>query len=183
VATVTSDIEPMDAGAGELNAAHAMNQGDAWAYCQKLSKYFGDAATGAISINITVLDGTTPASATITSSGVNVSNNDTLTISGVLITFVTGTPVGSQVKIGLTAQETLQNLVAFINQGGNADALSGIATALLTSPLVVTVSSTLPGTAGNGTTIAKVAASLTLSAATLTGGLTITGQHVISEGL
>jgi hypothetical protein len=186
--TVTSEIEPMDqgntgTGLDELNAKHAMNQGDAWAACAVLERYFGEVAVGSRSANITVLDATSAAFATVTSSGANVSNGDTLTIGGVVITFVTAAPVGSQVQIGPSAQDTLQNLVLFINRGGLNDALAGIAIAQRTSLLVVTLWATLPGTAGNSTTLAKSAASLTISGATFTGGLAVTSQHVISAGL
>lgn len=180
--TVTSETEPMGL-ATELNAAHSHNEGDAWAYCRNLGEYFSRIAVGSISANISVMNATTSAFATITSSGTNVSNGDTLVINGTTITFVTAAPVGSQVQIGGTAPETLQNLINFINNGGNAEAFAGIVIAIRTAPLVVTILSTLPGTAGNSITITKVAASLTLSGATLTGGVAIATQHVISAGL
>lgn len=187
-ATVQSEVEPMDAGntgtgLDELNAKHAMNQGDAWAACDIWGRYFSEVAVGARSANITLLDGTSAAFATVTSSGANVSNGDTLTIGGVVITFVTATPVGSQVQIGPDAQATLANLVLFINKGGLNDTLAGIAIAQRTGLLVITLWATLPGTAGNSTTLAKSAASLTISGATFTGGLAVTSQHVISAGL
>jgi hypothetical protein len=180
-ATVTSETEPM-AAATELNAAHAMNQGDAWAWCQKISKYFGDIATGSISANIAIQNATTSASGLLTATA-NPANADTVTINGTVITLVTGTPTGSQVKIGSTVQETLQNLVAFINKGGNAGAFAGIVTAVVTSPLSITVLAAVPGTAGNSITTVEGSTALNFAAATLLGGVAVTTQHVISAGL
>lgn len=180
-ATVTSETEPMGA-ASELNAAHAMNQGDAWAWCQKMSKYFGDIATGSISANITIENATTSGTAVLTATA-NPANNDTVTINGTVITLVTGTPTGSQVKIGATAPETLQNLVAFINNGGNAGALAGIVSATVTTPLSITIRAVFPGTAGNAITTVEGSTVLSFSSGTLLGGLAVTTQHVISAGL
>lgn len=180
-ATVTSETEPMGL-ATELNAAHAMNQGDAWAWCQKMSKYFGDIATGSISANITIQNATTSGTAVLTATA-NPANNDTVTINGTVITLVTGTPTGSQVKIGSTVQETLQNLVAFINNGGSAGAFAGIVTATVTSPLSITIRAAVPGTAGNAITTVEGSTALTFSSATLLGGVAVTTQHVISAGL
>jgi hypothetical protein len=180
-ATVTSETEPMGA-ATELNAAHAMNQGDAWAWCQKISKYFGDIAVGSISANITIENATTSGTAVLTATA-NPAINDTVTINGTVITLVTGTPTGSQVKIGSTVQETLQNLVAFINIGGSAGALAGIVTATVTSPLSITVRAVVPGTAGNAITTVEGSTVLSFSSATLLGGVAVTMQHVISAGL
>jgi hypothetical protein len=180
-ATVTSETEPM-ALSTELNAAHAMNQGDAWAWCQKMSKYFGDIAVGAVSANITIMNATTSASGALTATA-NPAAADTVTINGTVITFVAGTPSGSQVQLGATAPETLQNLINFINRGGNAGALAGIVTAVRTAPLVVTIYATLPGTAGNAITTVESSTALGFAAGTLLGGVAVTTQHVISAGL
>ena len=180
-ATVTSETEPMGT-ATELNAAHAMNQGDAWAWCQKMSKYFGDIATGAISANITIQNATTSASGVLTATA-NPANNDTVTINGTVITLVTGTPTAAQVKIGETAQETLQNLIAYINKGGNAGAFAGIVTAIRSGNLAITILAAVPGTAGNSITTVEGSAGLSFAAGTLLGGVAVTTQHVISAGL
>lgn len=168
-ATVTTDI------------GTALSQGDS-AVCQQLSQYFGAASGGSTSISVAILGSTTSGSATITATA-NPANADTVTIGGVAITFVAGTPAGSQVKIGGTVDDTLKNLIAFINKGGNANALAGIAIALRTAPLVVTIVSALPGIAGNSITLAESSTALAVSSATLLGGLAIASQNVISEGV
>lgn len=180
-ATVTSETQPMSSG-GSLNAAHAMNQGDAWAWCQQMSKYFGDIQTGSISANISIYNATTSASGALTATG-NPAPADTVTINGTVITFVAGTPVGSQVQIAGTAQETLQNLIEFINRGGFGGAFAGIVTAIRTSPLVVTILSSFPGTAGNAITTVEGSLVLSFAAATLLGGVAVTSERVISAGL
>ena len=180
-ATVTSDTMPMGT-ATELNADISTNQGDAWAWCQNISKYFGDIAVGSVNANITIENATTSGTAVLTATA-NPANNDTVTINGTVITLVTGTPAGSQVKIGATAPETLQNLVAFINNGGNAGALAGIVSATVTTPLSITIRAVFPGTAGNSITTVKSSTALTFSSATLLGGVAVTTQHVISAGL
>ncbi len=50
----------------------------------------------------------------------NPSNLDTITINGVLVTFVTGTPSGNQIKIGSTVNATLVALQSFLNDLNNA---------------------------------------------------------------
>lgn len=180
-ATVTSETEPMGL-ATELNAAHSQNEGDAWAYAQKMSKYFGDIAAGAVSANIAVMNATTSATGALTATA-NVVNGDTLVINGTTITFVTASPVGAQVQIGGTIDGTFKNLIRYINSGGNAEAFAGIVIAQRTAPLVVTIVSTLPGTAGNSITTVETSATLSFAAATLLGGLAVANQHVISAGL
>lgn len=180
-ATVTSETEPMGLST-ELNAAHSQNQGDAWAWCQKMSKYFADIATGSISANIGIMNATTSASGALTATG-NPAPADTVTINGTVITFVAGTPAGSQVQIAGTAPETLSRLILFINNGGSAGAFAGIVTAIRTSALVVTILSAFPGTAGNAITTVESSTVLSFAAATLLGGLAVTTEHVISAGL
>lgn len=179
-ATVTSDIEPMGV-ASDLNAAISHNQGDAWAYARQLSSYFAAVADGAVSANMTILDATTSATATITVTA-NPAPTNTLTIGGVVITFVSGTPTGSQVQIGVTIGDTIMNLMTFINVGGSAQNLAGIAIARRSPGAIINLFSTLPGTAGNSTTLATTAAGFTLSGSTFTGGLAVTSQTVISAG-
>lgn len=118
------------------------------------------------------------ATATITSSGVNVSNNDTVTIDGVVYTFKTAlTPAANEVLIGASAAASIANLAAAINQQGTSGTTYGAGT--LTPPsayasnvtaTVITITARKGGTSGNSVAIAKSAATLTLSGATLSGG-------------
>lgn len=106
------------------------------------------------------------ASGTVTFSS-NPANLDTLTIDGTLITFVSGTPTGSQVKIGSTAIDTAANLQAFLQV--SVDTNINLAT-YATSAGVTTVTYKLVGTAGNSFTLAKSSTAIALSGATLVGG-------------
>jgi len=93
--------------------------------------------------------------------------NDTVTINGTVVTFVSGTPVGSQVQIGASVAATLQNLVAFLNTSSDTNirlmTYSVVGTALY---LVAVVT----GTPGNAYTLAKSGTNITVSGATMSGG-------------
>lgn len=156
---------------------------DAWNWARELSDYFANIAIGAESANISYADANSTgyATGTITFSG-NPANNDTITIAGVLITLVTGTPSGSQVKIGATQAATMTNIVAFINAGGSAGGLQGTVTAVFTSTNVITINSYYPGLIGNLITMSKVSANISAITATLAGGLQINVPAPVSIG-
>jgi hypothetical protein len=116
------------------------------------------------------------ATGTITSSGVQVTANDTVTIGGVEYTFVASPAVENDIDIGADAAATLQNLYDAINGSGvagqyhadtepNPDAIATSVTAT-----VLTVKSRVPGTVGNFLPLAKSAATLSVSAALLASG-------------
>lgn len=109
----------------------------------------------------------TAASGTITFSGVPA-NNDTVTIGGTVVTFVTGTPTGNQVLIGGTAAQTAANLQTFLQASADVN----IAKCKYSTTLAVTtVTYASVGTAGNAFTLAKTSTNITVSGATLTGGV------------
>jgi hypothetical protein len=118
------------------------------------------------------------ATGTITSSGVNVSNNDTVTIDGRVFTFKTAlTPAANEVLIGASAAASLTNLVAAINLQGVSGTNYGAGTlppagvyASAVTATVVTLTARRGGTTGNSLALAKTAATLTVSGATLSGG-------------
>lgn len=103
----------------------------------------------------------------ITFSGVG-SNNDTLTINTKLITFVTGTPTGSQVLIGSSATNTAANLMAFLL--ASTDPLLTVMSFSRVGAVVTATYNTV-GTGGNAITVSKSSTAISLSGATLTGGL------------
>lgn len=109
------------------------------------------------------------ASGTITFTG-NPLNNDTVTINGIVITFVTAGPTGNQVLIGGTAAQTAVNLNTFLTNSVNANLLL-MTYAVNVGTAVVTCTAVSVGTAGNTLTLVKSSANITLSGATLTGGL------------
>lgn len=102
---------------------------------------------------------------------VNPNNNDTLTLNGTVITFVSGTPTGSQVKIGASKEATAANLQLFLN----ATVVVGLLTASYTmagGSAILSIQYNTVGTGGNGYTLAEstAGARIVISAATLLGG-------------
>ena len=119
------------------------------------------------------------ATGTITSSGVNVTAADTVTINGKVYTFVAVPAVEGDVDIGGTAAETLDNLMHAINHTGTPDtnyfcaAAHPTVEATTNTDTVQTLQARTAGTAGNALTLTEVAATLTPSAATLEDGRAI----------
>jgi hypothetical protein len=97
--------------------------------------------------------------------GPNPTAADTITINGISIEFVAGTPTGNQVKIGLSLAATLQALLTFLNASGN---LTLILMTYEVSDFALFVQSVLPGVAGNAYTLAASVA--TPSGGTLSNG-------------
>lgn len=97
-------------------------------------------------------------------------NNDTLTLSSYVITFVTGTPAAGQVQIGGSLAATMTNLVTFINANAAGDVNLARFAAYSDGTSKVYLRSTVAGTAGNSYTMAKSSANITLSGATMAGG-------------
>lgn len=106
------------------------------------------------------------ASGTITF-GSNPSNSDTVTVNGLAVTFVTGTPTGNQVKIQSTAALTAAALQAFLAASSSAD-LTVASYSVATD--VVTVTYNTPGPTGDTFTLTKSSSAISLSGATLAGG-------------
>lgn len=150
---------------------------DAWGYMSDVSSYFADAAVGSKSLNVIYTDGLAYATGTVTFAG-DVSNNDTLTIGGVTITFVTGTPNANQVKCGVSQAATQTALTTYINSSSR---LVGMVTAS-NSGSVVTLQAAYPGLIGNAIVVTKSAANLTVTSP-LSGGSTTTYSAAISAGL
>lgn len=163
-ATVAGEISPK----GKPGSSNTTGAG-AWDVARNMSTFLGSIADGSKSASIQYSDGLTFATQTLTFAG-DLANNDTLTIAGVLTTFVTATPSGAQVQRGVSQASTMAGLVTYINNGGNALGLAPYVTAVLTSTTVITLTCAYPGTIGNLVTVAKVAANLTLGGATLTSG-------------
>ncbi|MDN7441199.1 DUF3383 domain-containing protein [Burkholderia cepacia] len=107
------------------------------------------------------------ASGTITLTA-NPAANDTVTINGTAVTFVASAPTGSQVLIGASAAATAANLQAFLAASTDAN-LSQCSYA--TTGAVTTVTAIVAGNAGNAITLAKSSTAITLSGATLAGGV------------
>jgi hypothetical protein len=99
--------------------------------------------------------------------------NDTLTVNGTVITFIANgaVPVGNQVPLGATFNNTAEATSALINSAvANIEAeFNGVAN---TIELVADA----PGTAGNAYTLAKTSAGITISGATFAGGSATTTE-------
>lgn len=157
---------------------------DVWTFFRDLGEYFEKVAIGAKSVSLEYSDGvaTALATGTITFTG-NPANNDTITIGGVLITLVSGTPSGSQVKIGATQAATMAAIVTFINNNGSSNNLIGLVNATLTSATVITINSDYPGLVGNLITMSKVCANISAITSPLAGGALVTQAPIVSAGL
>lgn len=97
----------------------------------------------------------------------NPANNDTVTVNGIAITFVTASPTGNEVLIGGTAAQTAVNLNTFL-QASISPNIQAATYSVVTN--VVSVTYGTPGTAGNAFTLAETGGHITVSGANLTGG-------------
>jgi hypothetical protein len=109
----------------------------------------------------------TDASGTITLTG-NPAVNDTVTIGGTTITFVAASPTGNQVLIGASANATATNLQVFLAASTDTNISKANYSV---NAAVVTVTYKTVGTGGNAFTLAKSSTNITVSGATLTGGV------------
>lgn len=97
------------------------------------------------------------------------SNLDTVTLNGTVVTFVTGTPSGNQVKIVAGNQPaTIANLLTFLQASADAQ-LVKFTYSVVGSTLYVVAAT--PGTGGNALTIAKTSGVIAVSGATLAGAV------------
>lgn len=98
---------------------------------------------------------------------------DTITINGVVITFVAAAPVGPQVLIDTTLALTISNLLTFLKASVNPSII--LATYGYPDPcnpgLVLNVTAVAVGVVGNAFTLVVTSASITVSGATLLGGI------------
>lgn len=110
----------------------------------------------------------------------NPNNGDTTTINGTVVTFVTGTPSGNQVLIAGTAALTAANLQTFLQNSAD----TGLAACTYnTIGAITTVTARVYGTAGNSIALLTSSVRVTVSGATLAGGvaadtLTVNGTAV-----
>lgn len=117
-----------------------------------------------------------PATGSITLTG-NPAANDTVTVGGTAVTFVSSNPTGNQVLIGGSAAATAVNLQAFLS--ASTDANISKANYSLSGD-VITVTYKTVGTGGNAFTLAKSSTAITVSGATLTGGANASSVSFLS---
>ena len=140
-------------------------------------------------VDTTGAAGEVKATGTITSTGVDVTDGDTVLIDAKTYTFKddVGTTEGN-VHIGGTATATLDNLKAAINHAGTPETDYYCAAAHTTveattkTDTVLTLRALTAGVAGNAIDLVATAATLSASAAHLAGGLSKAGAGQISAG-
>ena len=139
-------------------------------------------ATGSFSTT----DEADAAVATLTSSGVQVTADDTVTIGAVTYTFkVAVTTTANEVKMGTNAADTLVNLYNAINLTGVAGKYGSLTvihptvTAVSYTTTTVLLAAKTAGTGGNSLGFSKSAATLSVSGANFAGGAATTGYNEI----
>lgn len=138
----------------------------------------GAKASGTITLDTNPSYGV-QASGTITLTG-NPANGNTVVIKGTTVTFVTGTPSGNQVLIGADAAATAAALQTFLAASADVNLAANVYN---TIGAVTTITARAYGTAGNSYGLTKVGANITVSGATLSGGvaadtLTVNGTAI-----
>lgn len=117
-------------------------------------------------VEVSTLEDATFASGTFTL--LNVIATDLVTINGVSFTCVANGATGNQFNVGLNDTATAVNLAAAI--AASVTALVKDVVTATSNSTVVTVTSLIPGLAGNDVTIATPDSTITPSGARLTGG-------------
>lgn len=93
---------------------------------------------------------------------------DTLTVNGTAFTFVPSGATGNQILVGPTATTTAANAQAILSASEDSNVLEGTYSTVGTT---MTVTAAEAGTGGNSFTLAKSSSHISLSGATLSGGL------------
>lgn len=95
------------------------------------------------------------------------SNNDTITLNGTAVTFVSGTPTSGQVQIGASLSVTLTSLLTLLNASTDAELVKFV---YIKSGTVLYLQAAASGTGGNSLTVAKSGTNISVSGSTLSGG-------------
>jgi hypothetical protein len=117
--------------------------------------------------------GPTPATVTATFVG-QPAINDVLTIAATAVTFVSGTPTGTQVQIGSSLAITLSNLLTMLQTSADSGLVK--ATYSLSGNVLTMIANQFggagaqAGTGGNSLTLAKTSTNITVSGANFSGG-------------
>jgi len=137
---------------------------------RKLKAYLKSVECGAELAAVTVQKGSAhpvAAAGTLTLTYASMQNNDTVTLAGVVLTGVVGTPAGAQFKIETDGTVTAVNLAAAINANATLVTLV-VATSALS---VVTLTALQAGVCGNQyTLVSSRDPGVTVSAAKMAGG-------------
>lgn len=133
-----------------------------------------DGTIGAIGlVTPSAIAPTAAATGSITFTGLPLAD-ETVTVNGVAFTAKASGATGAQFNIGADVTETALNFATVLNASVHAS----ISVATYTPALgVVSIAYDTAGTAGNAFTLTEAATNVTLSGATLTGGLAHTGAQ------
>lgn len=173
-ATTASEIAPG-------TAANAMSTGaGAWAAIDRIGAFIQGEASSGRGINVVYFDTAVSASTTGTFTG-SPSNNDTITVNGVVFTAKTSGATGNQFNIGASVTANAANLVAAINASTTAGVLNVVSASNVAG--VVTFTSVVPGEVGLNTPITESLGNFTLAATTFTTGGTKAHSATLSAGL
>lgn len=146
------------------------------AYATTKTKSFASNHTGIATVNsstgvVTGVAVTTKSTATVTSNATNVTDNDTVTINGQVYRFKNTMAAAYDVKIGASAAATLDNLKAAVNASGTPGTeyftgtlIHPTVTATTNTDTVQTLEAKTGGSTGNSITLAKSAATYTVTA-------------------
>lgn len=104
----------------------------------------------------------------------------TVTVNGVLITFVFADPTGSEVLIGATPTETVQNLATFLTASTDPDLILATYSAFYHQ---VSITAVEIGVSGNDFTLEAASSAIELSGATLSNGGVFNNQTQRHEDL
>jgi hypothetical protein len=102
--------------------------------------------------------------------------DETITVNGVVFTFKASATLANHITIGTDADTTRANIAAKLN--ASTSPLVAKATYVNNGTNAVTVTHDQPGVKGNAFTLAENATNVTVSGATLTGGVTNRYQEV-----
>lgn len=124
-----------------------------------IGNYFQAMAGGVRLGTVSALVGAVQATGAVTFTGLP-SNNETMSVCGVTLTAVSGTPTGNQFQIGADATATATNLRNLIN---SQSTLNKIVVATSNAG-VVTLTCLVPGVIGNGLQLSESLSNATITA-------------------
>ena len=173
--TTAGEIAPSTSVPGQTNTTGA----GAWDTVQDIAAFLASEGMGR-GINIVYYDTAVSASTTGTFTG-SPSNNETITINGVVFTAKTSGATGNQFNIGSSVTANAANLVAAINASTTAGIVGTVSASNVAG--VVTFSSVVPGSVGLNIPITEALSNFTLAATTFTTGGTQSHNSTISAGI
>jgi hypothetical protein len=114
------------------------------------------------------------ATGTLTFSG-NPAIGETITLNGTVVTFIANNTAASagQVALGLTEAQTIEALMAYLVASTDTQLVKFLYSA---SGQVITLTAATGGTGGNSLTVAETSSVIVASGATLSGGVSNTGN-------